>query len=376
MSPPRISARIGALRHEAAARDEGWDDMATFLGADTAQLRAHGAAMGRGAEHLEALIDELGRTVLAVHWTGPDRDEFVQRWQDSVRTGSDPLLDRLRELASQLQQEADEQDACSAPGGSGGGDGEGPGGGVSPLDPIAQWLADYEPLESDGFFGDLLGGPEAGYWGNLGWSGVSIAGDIAGLVPEPTGVAAGVGLALDLASAGIGFYDAAQSFQDGDPFGTFDGLVTAGINLLDVPAGVLSLVPEPHVKVVGEALGAVTGSLDLGWSALTALAQGSAISGGPGEGSTSRFLVESPGWMVEQLTGSSLVSDATDVATERFEDGFGWASQTIRDAVPVLDPILDVPQRVVENAIPSGMQEVIEGGAGSVNEWIRDRMPW
>lgn len=353
--------------------------MAAFLGADTAQLRAHGAAVGRGAEHLDALLAEMSRTVLAVQWHGPDRDEFVQRWQDSVRTGSGDAIDRLRELASQLQEEADEQDRCSDPGGDrsrGGGDGEGPGGGASPLDPIARWLADYEPLESDGFFGDLLGGPEAGYWGNLGWSGISIAGDIAGLVPEPTGAAAGIGLALDLASAGIGFYDAAQSFQDGDPFGTFDGLVTAGINLLDVPAGVLSLVPEPHAKVVGEALGLVTGSLDMGWSSLTALAQGSAIAGGPGEGSASRFLLESPGWMVEQLTGSSVVSDVSDGAAELFEDGFGWASETIRDAVPVIDPILDVPQRIVENVIPSGVQEGIEGGASSANEWIRDRMPW
>ncbi|MGP9539661.1 hypothetical protein ACT3SP_16795 [Brachybacterium sp. AOP43-C2-M15] len=318
----------------------------------------------------------LDGTVRAIEWVGPDADAFRQRWDGEVRSLGQESCERLERRAALLEEEAEEQDTCSGDGEGGSDPGSRGGQGSSPWDDFQGWLEGYEAKESDGFFGDLLGGPEAGYWGNLGWSGVSIAGDIAGLVPEPTGVAAGFGLAIDAMSAGIGLYDAAQSFQDGDPFGTFDGLVTAGVNLLDIPAGVLSMVPAPHVKVVGEGLGAVTGSLDIAWSALTAQAQMSAIAGGPGDGSTSRYMLEMPGWLLEQTTGNSMLSDATGAVTGAVEDGFGWGSETIRDAVPIIDPIIDAPQHVVENIIPSGAQDWIEGTATDANEWIRDRMPW
>lgn len=347
-----------------------------FLGADTEQLRDFGTVTRGGARRLEELLQLLDETVRAVEWTGPDAEDFLQLWEGQVRSRGRGACERLDQRAALLEEEADEQDICSDDGSGEGGPGGGGERGESPWDVFQNWLEDYEAKESDGFFGDLLGGPEAGYWGNLGWSGVSIAGDIAGLVPEPTGVAAGFGLAIDAMSVGIGLYDAAQSFQDGDPFGTFDGLVTAGINTLDIPAGVLSMVPYPPVKLVGEGLGIATGSLDMAWSALTAQAQISAIAGGPGDGSTSRYLMEMPGWAVEQMTGSTILSDATSSVTGVMEDGFSWGSETIRDAVPIIDPIIDMPQYVVENVIPSGGQDWIEGTATDANEWIRDRMPW
>lgn len=347
-----------------------------FLGADTQQLREHGTRTREGGRRLEELIQGLDGAVRSVQWVGPDAEAFLRRWDAEVRTSGAEACAQLERRAALLEEDADEQDTCSEDGSGGGRDGGGGGRDGSPWDAFTDWLENYEAKESDGFFGDLLGGPEAGYWGNLGWSGVSIAGDIAGLVPEPTGVAAGIGLAIDAMSAGIGLYDAAQSFQDGDPFGTFDGLVTAGVNLLDIPAGVLSMVPYPPVKVVGEGLGLATGTIDMAWSALTAQAQMSAIAGGPGEGSASRFLLEMPGWALEQATGNSALSDATDTVTGVMEDGFGWGSETLRDAVPIIDPIIDMPQHVVENVIPSGAQDWIEGTATDANEWIRDRMPW
>lgn len=183
-------------------------------------------------------------------------------------------------------------------------------------------------------------------------------------------------MVIDAMSAGIGLYDAGQSFQDGDPFGTFDGLVTAGVNLLDIPAGVLSAVPYPPVKIVGEGLGIATGAVDLAWSSLTGLAQASAIAGGPGDGSTSRFLLEAPGWALEQATGYSGLADGTDAVSGILEDGFGWASEGIRDAVPIIDPILDLQQGVVENIVPGPLQQGVEGFASDANDWIRDKMPW
>lgn len=352
----------------------------SFQGADTEQLREQAASTRRGGQRIEDLLTTLDGAVHGAAWTGPDAEEFRRAWSADAVSAARHACDLLDQKALQLDQDADEQDRCSEDGAGSGGDRGGPGGQdggpTSPWDALQDWLDEYEAKESDGFFGDLLGGPESGYWGNLGWSGVSIAGDIAGLVPEPTGVAAGLGLAVDVASIGIGLYDAAQSFQDGDPFGTVDGLVTAGINYLDVPAGILSMVPVPQVKVVGEALGAVTGGLDLGWSSLTALAQASAIAGGPGEGSASRFIVEAPGWAIEQVTGNSIVSDTTDAVTGFAEDGFGWGSSTIRDAVPIIDLVIDSSQILVENVIPSGVQEGLEGFAGEANDWIRDKMPW
>lgn len=347
-----------------------------FLGADTEQLRDHSTVTRGGARRLEELIQRLEQTVRGIEWTGSDAEAFRALWEGQVRSVGRGACERLERRAALLEEEADEQDVCSDEGSGEGAPGGGGERGGTPWEVFENWLEDYEAKESDGFFGDLLGGPEAGYWGNLGWSGVSIAGDIAGLVPEPTGVAAGIGLAVDAMSAGIGLYDAAQSFQDGDPFGTVDGLVTAGINLLDIPAGALSMVPYPPVKLVGEGLGIATGSLDMAWSAITAQAQISAIAGGPGDGSASRYLMEMPGWAIEQATGSTVVSDATDSVTGLAEDGFSWGSETIREAVPVIDPIIDMPQHVVENVIPSGGQDVIEDAATDVNEWIRDRMPW
>lgn len=347
-----------------------------FFGADTDQVRGYGGVIREKVARLDELTDSLDVAVRSVTWVGPDADDFLRRWEGEVQPGAREVCDRLRRRAFVLDEEADQQDACSDDESGGSNPGGRDQGIDSPWETIQDWLDSYSALESDGFFGDLLGGPEAGYWGNLGWSGVSIAGDIAGLVPEPTGVAAGVGLAIDVMSAGIGLYDAAQSFQDGDPFGTFDGLVTAGINLLDVPAGALSMVPEPHVKLVGEGLGLITGTLDIGWSALTAQAQISAIAGGPGEGSTSRFLLEMPGWALERTTGNTALSDATATVTGIMEDGFGWGSESVRDALPIIDPVLDLPQRVVENVLPTRVQELIEGTASGGNDWIRDRMPW
>lgn len=109
----------------------------------------------------------------------------------------DPATSRLFSLAKECEQHSEEQDSASEDGGSGGNQGNegdrGDGGQSDPLNPleaIRKALEDYDPLESDGFWGDLLGGPEAGYWGNLIWNAASIGGDIAGIFVEPTGAAA------------------------------------------------------------------------------------------------------------------------------------------------------------------------------------------
>lgn len=358
-----------------------------FWGADTAQLREHGSSLDRGGQQLDELISALTTAVNGAEWIGVDAEEFRDSFRTLCSTRITPTRDALSSLAKECEEHADQQDDASESDGRGvdGGDpgGGGPAGGghQNPLDVLIKALRDYEPLESDGFWGDLLGGPEAGYWGSLGWNSVGVLADIAGLIPEPTGVGAAISLANDIPSAAIGYYDALQSFQDGDYFGTVDGLVTGGLNTLDAGFGVLSLVPPvPPVGValkgIGEVGGMVTGSLDMGWSALSVAAQASAITGGPGGGSTSRFLATAPAWAMEEITGIPAYTEFAEPITNGIDDVYSQATSAIREAVPVIDPLIDLSQRPLEWASTQWPLSLAEDGATEVNEWIRDRVPW
>lgn len=179
----------------------------------------------------------------------------------------------------------------------------------------------------------------------------------------------------------MGFYDALQSFQDGDYYGTVDGLITGGINTLDAGFSALSLVPPvPPVgtvlKAVGEVGGMVTGSLDAGWSLLSAAAQASAITGGPGDGSTMKFLSTAPWWAIEEITGIPTYSKFAVPATEGVNDLYSQATTAIRDAVPIIDPMIDLSQRPLEWASTQWPVSLAEDAATGVNEWIRDLVPW
>lgn len=322
-----------------------------FLGADTEALRRQAGRTGDGSVRIEDLLARLDAVVSGVEWIGPDADAFRDRWSGEAREQLRRVIEALRDDEKELDGEAEQQDSCSGSDGEGGG---------SLWDRIQDWLDDYEPKESDGFFGDLLGGPESGLWGSLGWNTLSTGLDIWGLFPNP--VATAVGLPFDLASVGIGLYDAAQSFQDGELFGTIDGLTTAGINGLDAGFGVASLVPYPPVAAVGEIGGIVTGGLDALWSGASILAQVDAMQGGDHGGSTSRFLLESIG----------IDDGLLDGAESLYASGSEW----IRDQVPVLDPMIDVSQGVVENLVPQGAQESIEGWASGASDWVDDNIPW
>lgn len=330
----------------------------SFLGADTDQLRDLAGSTKNGAGRIEDLVASLDGTVQGVTWVGPDADAFRERWNGMVLALVRDAVERLAERSRVLEENAEDQDSTSGDdGGSGGSSGDGDG---SIWDAIQQWLEDYEPQESDGFFGDLLGGPESGLLGNLAWNTASAGMDLFGIFGGTPGTIAG--LPMDVASMGIGLYDAMQSFQDGELYGTADGLITYGINAADTTFGVLSLVPFPPVMAAGEIGGAVTGTLDTLWSGATALAQLDAISGGDSGGSTSRYLLDAVG----------VPTDVLDGAEGLFADGSAW----IRDQVPVIDPIIDGSQNLVENIIPDDAQGAIEGWAEGANDWIDDKLPW
>jgi hypothetical protein len=337
----------------------------SFYGADTQQVDEYSRTVLRGGERIAAVIDVADSRVQDMEWVGPDADAFRSRWAALCGQQIPAVLDLLRACAQEAAAHAEEQDRASDEGD----------GGAALRDRIGRWLQDYEALESDGFFGDLLGGPESGYWGSLAWNSLGIATDVLGFLPDPSGALTAVNLVPDVANVGIGLYDAGQAFQDGEYFGVADGLLTSGINGLDGAFGVVGLIPTPWTKAIGEVGGMLTGSLDIAWSAATIAAQASAISGGPGGGSTTQFLAHLPGLAFDAVTGSDALTDATSSAIDLADRGFGMVSETVREAVPIIDPILDLPQRLVEAPLAS-VAEGIEGAGEAANEWIREVVPW
>lgn len=332
----------------------------TFLGADTDQVRDHGERIRSGGRRLEELIQAVDGTVRSVEWIGADADAFLQLWESQVRNRGAEACERLEQRAVLLEEEADGQDTCSDDGSSGGSGERGGGGGRTPWDVFGEWLEDYEPKESDGFFGDLLGGPESGMLGNIAWNSLGAGVDVTSMIPGIGLPGTIAGLAMDIPSIGIGMYDMAQSFQDGELFGTMDGAVTAGINTLDTAAGILSVIP--YTAPVGEVAGIFTSGADALWSGATVAAQLDAINGGDHGGSTSRFLLEQAG----------VDTGALDYA----DDLFGRGSEAVRDAVPIIDPMIDSSQLAVEAIIPQGAQQMIEGGATVVNDALDSVLPW
>lgn len=341
-----------------------------FYGADTEQLREHTEAMRRGEQSLAELLESLDSVVHTASWGGPDAEHFRSQWRSLISGEARRVCNSLRPRSEEADREADEQDDAS--------EGEGSGSGLpwGPLpmswDGVLRSLKEDTSQESDGFFGDLLGGPESGYWGSLLWNVRSMRVDLLGFVPDPTGLTNIAQLPDDLANMAMGFYDVSQSFQDGYFFGTMDGVITAGINGLDATFNVIGAIPTPPTKVVGEIGGMITGGMDIGWSGLTALAQGFAIAGGPGEGSPTRFLVEAPFALVDQVTGTTWGSDLATTVTETADANYARLTESVRENVPFIDPVLDAQQEAVQAGADHLWGDAVEGTAKRVNDGIRD----
>ncbi|WME24605.1 hypothetical protein [Brachybacterium sp. GU-2] len=206
-------------------------------------------------------MESLDSVVHTASWSGPDAEHFRSQWRSLISGEARSVCNSLRRRSEEADREADEQDDAS--------EGEGSGSGLPwgplpmPWDGVLRSFKEDTSQESDGFFGDLLGGPESGYWGSLLWNVRSMRGDLLGFVPDPTGLTNIAQLPDDLADMAMGCYDASQSFQDGDFFGTMDGVITAGINGLDATFNVIGALPTPPTKVVGEIGGMITGGMDM-----------------------------------------------------------------------------------------------------------------
>lgn len=348
----------------------------TFLGADTQQLRETATTMAQRAQEIDALRTALRGAVDGVAWTGPDADAFRALAHRVLDSRAPQTVQRISELAQLLQQEAEEQDTTSDS------DGEGSTGPdrtpplPTPPVPPTPPIPPLRDRSSDGFWGDLLGGPESGYLGSMAWNGVSVISDVAGLVG--IGAPDAVNAALDFVSLSTGLYDAAQSFQDGELYNTADGLVTASVNGADIAFTALQNSGVPPAVAVGTVGSLVTGALDAGWSGLTMLAQTAGLDGGPGNGSTSRFLLEMPSWSIdhgiEALTGIDLpIHETTQSVLDGAEDIYGAGTRAVRSVLPI-DPALDGVQDVVSYGAEHwwpGLEEKAKG----VNDVIRSILP-
>lgn len=127
--------------------------MNAFWGADTESLRSAGSMIVRRADALADLESMLAATIENVEWTGEDAEAFRGDWRGQVRPSLQDHGVELRQKARRLLQHADEQDAASAPEGSGASHGPT---GLSPRPRIADNLM----LRLDDPLGGLEGGPE------------------------------------------------------------------------------------------------------------------------------------------------------------------------------------------------------------------------
>jgi uncharacterized protein YukE len=102
-----------------------------FYGADPEQLRTLAKQFSSGSNQIRSSLETVSSLVNSgQNWRGPDASAFVQRWNGSVKSLGNTVVQALEVEATALIKNADEQTAASSVGGSGGGPGGhgGPGG--------------------------------------------------------------------------------------------------------------------------------------------------------------------------------------------------------------------------------------------------------
>ncbi len=123
--------------------------MAAMYGADVAQLRALATQFDRSADRLDADRISVGNAIQISAWAGPVAVRFRAQWDsDHSRRVHETAL-RLRDAASALRANADQQERTSAVG-------QGAASGLRSVRPgIAQFLP--QPLPKGVTWADLLG---------------------------------------------------------------------------------------------------------------------------------------------------------------------------------------------------------------------------
>lgn len=139
-----------------------------FYGADPEQLRALAKQFSSGSNQIRSSLETVSSLVNSgQNWRGPDASAFVQRWNGSVKSLGNTVVQALELEATTLIKNADEQTAASSVGGSGGGPGGNGGpGGSGPGGSGPGGSGGGDPKGGPGFFSD--GSPFRDAWGEWG----------------------------------------------------------------------------------------------------------------------------------------------------------------------------------------------------------------
>lgn len=128
--------------------------MNNMIGADPEQLREFARAALKGSEQLARAESMISTSLSQSRWQGPDSQRFKAKWGSDHRTRLKTVGAELRDIASALKRNAEEQEKASAvdSGGAGGAGGSGgPDGDRSDRDQPG----DPDPFDGMGEYHDL-----------------------------------------------------------------------------------------------------------------------------------------------------------------------------------------------------------------------------
>lgn len=104
------------LEQEAATRG-GWtrktEDAVAQLGADVDQLDSLAAKFNSVAGELESLVGQLSGQIGSTWWQGSDAERFRGDWDGQYRGQLQGVVNRLRETATRVTQQANQQRTAS-----------------------------------------------------------------------------------------------------------------------------------------------------------------------------------------------------------------------------------------------------------------------
>jgi uncharacterized protein YukE len=89
------------------------EDAVAQLGADVEQLDSLSAKFNNVAGELESLIGQLGGQIGSTWWQGSDAERFRGDWDGQYRGQLQAVVNRLRDTATQVTAQANQQRATS-----------------------------------------------------------------------------------------------------------------------------------------------------------------------------------------------------------------------------------------------------------------------
>ena len=74
-----------------------------FFGMDVEGIQKVSGSIDVEASHIQSILTSLTRTLSSTPWTGPDRDRFVQEWQDTHVPAIKKAVADLHEVSSNVK---------------------------------------------------------------------------------------------------------------------------------------------------------------------------------------------------------------------------------------------------------------------------------